>query len=292
MILDKLGVLTDEVSENFTEALDWIREQGLRHVEIRVVNGKNAVELGDEEIRIVRDEVQARGLFVSALASPLFKCALNPARPVASGDTFGQKEAGIEEHFAMLERAIAIAKLLGTRRIRIFSFWREREPAYYFGEIVRLLKRAAVIAEREDVLLLLENEPSCNAGFADETAACILAVNSPFVRGLWDPGNEEYGGRQAFPSGYGQMKDVLSHVHLKDACRTEDGKSRCVPLGSGRVAVIEQLKALLVDGYDGLFTIETHFIPKGGTQLTGTRLSLEALRVLLEELKPIREGKR
>jgi L-ribulose-5-phosphate 3-epimerase len=218
------------------------------------------------------------------LASPLFKCALDPSRPVESGDTFGQEEAGVEEHFIKLERVIAIAKLLGTKQIRIFSFWRENEPTNYFDEIVQYLQRASVIAEKEGVVLLLENEPSCNGGFAEEVGAYVRAVNSSFVRGLWDPGNEAYGGREAFPAGYDQIKDVLAHVHLKDAYWMEDGTSRCVPLGSGKVPVIAQLKALLKDGYDGVFTIETHFTPEGGTRMTGTKMSLDALRALVKEI--------
>jgi L-ribulose-5-phosphate 3-epimerase len=284
MILDKLGVLTDEVSARFGEALDWIAEQGLKHVEVRVVDGVNVSNMTDDQAREVRRKVEARGLFISAIASPLFKCALDPSRPVASGDVFGQKEESVEAHFAKLDRVIAIAELLNTRQIRIFSFWRELEPELYTEEIVTQLKRAGAIAEQAGVVLLLENEPSCNGGFADEVAAIVKGVGSPALKGLWDPGNEAYGGREAFPAGYEQMKDVLAHVHLKDAYVREDGKSRCVPLGSGNVPVIAQLKALAADGFDGLFTIETHYIPEGGTQMTGTRMTLDALRALIKEV--------
>lgn len=284
MIMDRVGVLTDEVSPDFAEALDWIREMGLKYAEIRVVNGVNAAELGDEAVKQVRRAVDERGLTVAALASPIFKCALDPSRPVASGDTYGQKETGVEEHFAKLVRIIAIAKQLGTRRIRIFSFWRELEPSKYFDEIVRHLKRAAAIAERENVVLLLENEDSCNGGFASEVGAFVRAVDSSWLRALWDPGNEAFGGREAFPAGYASVRVELAHVHLKDAYRMENGMSRCVPLGSGSVPYIAQLKALLADGYNGLFTIETHYIPDGGSQMTGTRMTLEALRALDDEL--------
>ena len=100
------------------------------------------------------------------------------------------------------------------------------------------------------VTLLVENEPSCNGGFASEVAAIVRGIDSPAVRALWDPGNEAYGGREAFPAGYEQMKDVLAHVHLKDAYIGPDGKPRCVPMGSGNVAVIPQLRALKAAGYD------------------------------------------
>jgi sugar phosphate isomerase/epimerase len=283
-MLDRLGILTDEVSTNFDDALDWIAEQRLKHVEVRVVDGRNVVTLDDAQVGDVRRRVESRGLYISAIASPLFKCALDPSRPVASGDRFGQQEEGVEAHFAKLERVIAIAKLLDVPRIRIFSFWREQDPGRYHDDIVRHLKRAAAIAARADVLLLVENEPSCNGGFAAEVAQIVRGVNSPAVKALWDPGNEAYGGREAFRTGYGHLKDVLAHVHLKDAYIGKDGTPRCVPLGSGSVPWIAHFRALAADGYEGLFTIETHFIPDGGTQKTGSRMTLDAIRALLNEV--------
>ncbi|GMX60139.1 sugar phosphate isomerase/epimerase [Paenibacillus elgii] len=284
MVWERLGVLTDEVSAHFEEALDWAAEWGLKHVEIRVINGQNAADLDNEQVSEIRRQVEARGLFISAIASPLFKCALDPSRQVASGDTFGQREESVQSHFTKLDRVITIAKMLGTTRIRIFSFWREADPALHRDEIVRYMKQAAVVAEAQDVQLLLENEPACNGGYAEEVAAIVRAVDSPALRGLWDPGNEAYAGLEAFPAGYAAMKDVLAHVHLKDAYIRDDGQPRCVPLGSGNVPVIAQLKALLADDYNGLFTIETHYVPVEGNQMMGTLMSLQALRVLMSEV--------
>lgn len=280
MGIDKLGILTDEVSDSFDDALDWCRDNGLAHVEARVIDGTNAANLTDEAAREVRRRVEARGLYVSAIASPLFKCALIPNRSVVTGDRFGQAEESVEAHFAKLDRVIAIAKSMGTNRIRVFSFWREQDPAKHQAEVIGHLRRAAKVAERAEVTLLVENEPSCNGGFAEEVAAIVRGIDSPAVRALWDPGNEAYGGREAFPAGYEQMKDVLAHIHLKDACIGPDGKPRCVPMGSGDVAVIPQLRALKAAGYDGLFTIETHFAPAGGSRMTGSQMTLDALRTL------------
>ncbi|UWE02380.1 sugar phosphate isomerase/epimerase family protein [Laceyella sacchari] len=282
-MLKRLGVVTDEVSSDLTEALDWVADQGLSHVEIRMVNGKNVVHLTDHEIAWVYEAVVKRGLFVSTIASPLFKCALDPSRPVASGDRFGQPEEDIATHFAMLHRTIQIANMLQTRNIRLFSFWREREPRRYQAEIVGHLRQAAAIAEQERMLLLLENEPSCNGGYAEEVASLVEEVDSPALRVLWDPGNEEYGGRPAFPEGYRWVKDWLGHVHLKDALVDDHGKPQCVPIGLGRVRMLEQLQALEADGYKGYYTIETHYIPPGGTAKDGTQQSLRGLQKLLKE---------
>lgn len=283
-VLDRLGIITDEVCPGMIDALDWIAANGLKHVEIRTVDGKNVSAIDDATAKWVRDAVESRGLFVSAVASPLFKCALDPSRPVASGDRFGQAEEGVEAHFAKLDRVIAIAKLLKTRLIRIFSFWREVDPLAHRAEVVRHLTRAAQVAAKADVLLLLENEPSCNGGYAQEIGDLVRAVNHPSMRALWDPGNDAYSGHPPFPEGYGQLKDVVAHVHLKDAYIAADGKPRCVPMGSGNVPVIPHLKALAADGYKGLFTIETHYVPQGSSQKTGTAMTLQAIRTLCNEV--------
>ncbi|MFS0723602.1 sugar phosphate isomerase/epimerase family protein [Paenibacillus sp. 1P07SE] len=278
---DALGVLTDEVSDDLEEALDWAVDSGLKHVELRVVDGVHVMDLTDEQLREARRKVERRGLFVSAIASPVFKCALDTERQVASGDTFGQQEEDVEAHYRKLERALDIAGLLGTSRIRIFSFWRESDPSAYSEVIVSHLQRAAVLAKERQVTLLLENEPSCNGGYADEVAELVEAVGSAALQALWDPGNEAYGGREAFPAGYARIRQSVGHVHLKDALIRPDGSPQCVPLGSGRVLLLEQLLALQDDGYEGLYTLETHYIPEGGTKRMGTQMTLDGLRAVL-----------
>ncbi|NHN31641.1 sugar phosphate isomerase/epimerase family protein [Paenibacillus agricola] len=285
MIWNRVGVLTDEVSPHLEEALDWIVNNQLKHVEIRSVDGRNIMNISDEALVNIRHEVERRGLFVSAIASPVFKCSLDPERQVSTGDTFGQQEEDIEEHHRKLLQAIRIAKQLGTTKIRIFSFWREQDPLRYEADIVLHLKRAAAIAEQENVTLLLENEPSCNGGYAEEVGRLVRGVNSRALQVLWDPGNEAYGGKSAYPEGYESIKDVSGHVHLKDALVEQDGTPRCVPIGNGRVPFAEQIIALEKDGYKGLYTIETHYIPDGGTPADGTMLTLQGLSKVLSSLE-------
>lgn len=285
MIFDRLSVLTDEVSSRFTEALDWAVRRGFRYVEVRMVDGVNVSNLSDAEAERAAREIRSRGLEVSAIASPLFKCALDPSRPVSSGDLFGSPEEDVAAHFEKLPRTMRIARALGTRKIRVFSFWREREPARHFDEIVRHLRRAAQAAEGEGMLLLQENETACNGGYAEEVAAIVRAVGSPAMRVLWDPGNETYGGRSAYPEGYAHVKGLLAHVHLKDAVPGPDGRPQCVPVGRGRTPWRDQILALERDGYRGIYTLETRYIPEGGTPMQGTEETLEGLRRILSEAR-------
>ncbi|GGD87717.1 sugar phosphate isomerase/epimerase family protein [Paenibacillus nasutitermitis] len=285
-MLDRLGIITDEVSPDFNEALQWIQEKGLRHVEIRMVDGKNIMSLTDEEAISVRRRVEAHDLYVSAIASPVFKCPLDRNRPTASGDTFGQSaEEDADAHLRLLERAFELADLLDTSRIRIFSFWREEMPEQFEDSIVHYLKKAAGAADKQGKLLLLENEPSCNGGCAEEVGRLAKKTASPALKVLWDPGNEVYLGRKAFPDGYEAVKHQLAHVHLKDAVFRGPGEASCVPVGRGQVDYIGQLQALEQDGYEGLFTIETHYVPPGGTAAEGSALTLQGIRKLLAKEK-------
>jgi sugar phosphate isomerase/epimerase len=282
MISGRLGVLTDEVSEDIGAALEWCSKRGLRHVEIRSVGGKNVLDLPPAEVSRIAGEIRRRGFSVSALATPLFKCALDPSRKTASGDLFGAREEDVEAHFSRLPAAFRTAREMGTEKLRIFSFWREAEPRKYVRDVVRHLRRAADAAEREGLGLLLENETACNGGFADEVAEIVERVGSPALRVLWDPGNETFGGRVAFPDGYGRVMDLVAHVHLKDVA-LEGGKPRCVPIGSGRTDLRGQIEALERKGYGGLYTIETRYAPEGGTPLQGTEMTFRGLEKILRE---------
>lgn len=285
MILSKLGIITDEVSQDLNVALNWVQNNGLKHVEIRMVNDKNISDLSDDDVDNVLKEVEKRNLSISCVASPLFKCALDPSRAVATGDTFGQDEENIADHFTKLDRMIEICKRLKTDKIRIFSFWREEHPGNHINEIVTHLKRAAEIAEKEGIILLLENEASCNGGFASEVGEIVAHVNSSHLKVLWDPGNEVHGGRSAFPEGYNEVKNLIGHVHLKDAKVDANGNGYCVPIGAGHVLFKDHIIALEKDGYDGLYTIETHYIPKDGTPMEGSQMTLEGLNKVLDDIK-------
>ncbi len=114
-------------------------------------------------------------------------------------------------------------------------------------------------------------------------ARIVRQVNSPNVKVLWDPGNEVHGGRSAYPEGYQAVKKLIGQVHLKDAYVNQDGQGVCVPIGEGRVPFAAQLQALQQNGYRGLFTIETHYVPAGGNAMQGTEMTLAGLRKLVLE---------
>ncbi len=97
----------------------------------------------------------------------------------------------------------------------------------------------------------------------------------------WDPCNAYYVGERPFPDGYQNVRDLVTHVHLKD-CLTEkeSGKKKYVPIGGGEVGLLDQIRALKSDAYDGFISIETHFAPR----VKGTRECWEGLLGILKEI--------
>lgn len=91
MIWDRLGVISDEVSNDFIEALDWIQAEGLKYVEIRMVDGINVANLSDEQVERVHKEVVNRRLCISALASPYLNVHLIHLGPLKREIDLGKR---------------------------------------------------------------------------------------------------------------------------------------------------------------------------------------------------------
>lgn len=274
----RYGILTDEIDEDMAKALPLVKKLGLGYVGLRRLWGENVVDLLPEQEGALRALLAQYALSVSHVASPVFKCALDPKRPPqTSGDRFGSVEAPLSAHFEWLKRCLALAKRFNASGVRIFSFWREDDPTRHFEAIVEHLQEAGRIAQDYGIFLLLENEPSCNAGSIEEVAELVSAVNLASVGVLWDPGNDCYAGLPVRPQQAGHLVGRCAHVHLKDVRTDPEGRRTIVPLGQGEVPWAAILQALKSSGYQGHFSLEPH-LSQG---IEGVEESVGGLQTLL-----------
>ncbi|CAG7619017.1 sugar phosphate isomerase/epimerase family protein [Paenibacillus allorhizosphaerae] len=243
----KLGIITDEVSQDLDEVIAFAKAYRLDTIEIRSIFDKPAHTLSDAEIEQIRQRTDAEGMNVCALSAPIFKCDLDNAEELA-------------QQFAIAQRCIEVAKKLGAGMIRGFSFWakkpfEEAEPA-----IVEQLRKMARLMEANGLLLMLEFDPSVYASNAQKTRRLIDQVNEPNLRALYDPGNDLWDPKQEkpFPDGYEYLKGTIAHIHLKDAVRTAEGPEG-VAIGRGEVDYEGLFQRLRDDGYDGYLIVETHY---------------------------------
>lgn len=276
----ELSVITDEISMDFEHALDVMLEYDVRIAELRSLWDTNIADLSDEQIAAAKKALEARGMSVSCIASPLYKCDLHGASGEATGRTHQATERTLEQQMDLLEKCIRIAGIFDTKLIRIFAFWKRGELTDNIErQIVDTLRLPAARAEEAGVILALENEHACYLGTGVETARVLRAVNSPALKGVWDPGNAFCAGEIPYPVGYEAMKPYIVHVHLKDAVRV-DGKHSFVRIGDGEIDYLGQFRALEEDGYEGVLSLETHYRP-GGSAEEGSRQCLASLREML-----------
>lgn len=279
----KLSVITDEISMDFEHALDVMLEYGAKGAELRSLWGTNIVDLPDDQIERAKKALDDRGMVVSCIASPLFKCDLWETEGSAVGRTHQAQDRGLSQQIAVLERCIHLSGVFETPFIRIFAFWKRGDLTDNTEkEIISVFEDPAVRAEKADVILALENEHSCYLGTGSEIARVIKAVNSPGLRAVWDPGNAFCAGEVPYPDGYEAVRDYIVHVHIKDVV-WENDKPKFVCIGDGNIDYDGQLRALIADGYDGYLSLETHYRP-GGISEEGSRQCLASLKEMLEKL--------
>ena len=269
-----IAAITDEFSPDLETALTAMHEIGMQAAELRMISGRNIMDLSADELNRVQECVTARGFRVISIASPLLKCVLPNAPPVDDRfqqDVFASKHT-FEDQPRLAAEAFRIAKKLGARIIRVFSFWRTVEPEKSFDAVVDMLQKLAEQAEREDLIIGLENEHACNIATALETARVLNAVKHQNLKVVWDPANAYVAGENPFPAGYKSLPaDRIVHVHAKD-CHMEGHKPVWGPLGTRAIDWKGQIQALLDDGYAGYLSLETHWPGPGGDKLEASRI--------------------
>lgn len=269
-----IAAITDEFSPDLEVALDAMKPIGMTGAELRVVWGRNVLDLTDEEVAQARQVLDSRGFKVISIASPLLKCTL-PGAPEVD-NRFQQDVFAAKNNYAdqprLTERAFFIAKRMGAPIVRVFSFWRTIRPEACFDAIVKHLGDLADRAAKENLIIGLENEHACNIGTAQETARVLAALDHPNLKLVWDPANALVAGEKPFPDGYRLLDPKrIVHVHAKD-CHMDGHAPEWGPLGTRSVDWKGQIEALLSDGYGGWLSLETHWQGPGGNKLQASTI--------------------
>ncbi len=274
MPASKIGAITDEFSPDIAVAVEAMREIGMTGAELRVVNGKNVMDLTDEELDAALELVHAAGLEVIAIASPILKCTLPDAPPIDERfqqDVFASKHS-FEDQPRLAQRAFEIAKRSGAKIVRVFSYWRVVDPPAVFERVVDALQELSDRAAEHGLIIGLENEHACNIATAHDTARVLAAVDHENLKVVWDPANAYVSSEEPFPTGYNVLEARrIAHVHAKD-CTLDGHKPNWCPLGEGDIDWVGQFAALKQDGYSGYIHLETHWAGPGGNKLEGSKI--------------------
>ena len=280
----RLAVINDEISPDFERACEIAASDfGLQWIELRAMWNKNVTELSDKEVEDARKILTKHNLRVTDIASPLFKTDWPGAPRSSKSEKRDQFHADFDAaaQDRLLERCIVLAKAFNTDRIRCFDYWRLDDPKPFRAAINAKLSQAAERCAKDNIILLLENEMSCNTATGAESAAVLHAIPNKNFMLNWDPGNAATLESTPYPTGYDLLpKDRIGHCHCKDVVRQAGGKYEWAPVGSGVVDWVGQFKALKNSGYHYGLSLETHW-RGAGTAEASTRISMDGLKKTL-----------
>lgn len=266
-----IAFVNDELKLPLAETIAFAHENGVEALEMRSIEGRNFISLSSAEQKDVARQVADAGMRVVGLASPLLKWAA-PGRAAARlGDQFGF-EIG-SRTLGDVGRLVADAvHRLGTSNVRIFSFL--TYEGFRIADLDRALDELLALAEREDLVLHVENEPVCNV--RDEAALMTLMQvrRHPRLKALLDIGNIYAAGITPDAGRMAALMPFVDHMHFKDF--SIGAGRRHVAVGEGDIPYGPFIETCLAaaPGRELTLSVETHMSddPVGGTQRSLTRL--------------------
>ena len=246
----RLAAFADEISPDLDEQIAVLRDEGIRYIELRGVWNTNVLDLSDAQVTEIGRTLDAHGMAVSSIGSPIGKVPVDSA---------------FDEHLRRLERALALARTFGAHYIRIFSFYPPAAEQAAFDwaphreEVLRRMSEMVARAWAAGVVLLHENEKDI---YGDTIARCLdllQSVDDPHLGAAFDPANFIQCGQQPYPEAYLALRPWLRYVHVKDAL--PDGQ--VVAAGEGTACWPDLLQDLQAGAYDGFFSLEPHLAEAG-----------------------------
>lgn len=240
MIKYKITGFSDEISPDTTEQFEALREMGIEYFEPRNVDGKNISSLTEEEAELLKKKIDIYGIKVSSIGSPIGKIDIT--------DDF-------DAHMDLLRNTINVAKIIGTKYIRIFSFFiSDGKYEEHRDEVMYRMKKMAEAAEESGVILLHENEKGIYGDIPKRCLDILEETGSSSLRAVFDPANFVQCGASTYPDGFDMLKKHICYMHIKDA--RKDGS--VVPSGFGEGHLREIIGALSDMNYEGFLSLEPH----------------------------------
>ena len=252
----ELGIVADEISLNFREAVTTGLRAGLRRYEVRFLESGRAPLCDPIELREIERIRDGEGITITALSPGLFKHVADTA-------------AFQCEMHELYPRAAELAWSWGLRSLIVFGFLKpgateengdsvsSDEPPTW---VVEALACAAECAEANGMRLLIEPEPICWADSGTATARLIERVGSPALGVNYDPANTAWALRREPLDEFAALAPLIANVHVKDQLDAPRGSGRptwVVP-GEGMMDYRRHFAALKQIGYDGPISLEPH----------------------------------
>lgn len=237
----------DEIHFSFSRQLETLTRLGISWLELRCADGIGIADMTIPQAREYKKMLDARGIQISAIGSPIGKIGINQA---------------FEPHMESLAHIADLADIMECRNVRIFSFYipMGQEPESWRGQVLTRMGQMVKLAEKRDLILLHENEKDIYGDTAARCRELTEQFEGPHFGCTFDFANFVQCGQDTREA-YRLLAKSISHVHVKDA-RMADGSVTVAGEGDGHVP--ELLGRLAADGFQGFLSLEPHLIDFAG----------------------------
>lgn len=254
--IENLGIVADEISRDFREAVQVGIRAGLRRYEIRFLKSGRAPMCDRAELLEIERIRDGEGLEITALSPGLFKWTDHP-------DKFKRE---MDEVFP---RSVELAHRWGLSSLIVFGFQKpgateeiadtipSDDPP---GWVIACLAEAAEKAAGENLKLLIEPEPVCWADTGAATVNLVRQAHSPALGLNYDPCNVAWQARRDPIDEFDLSAEYIANVHIKDQLDAPVGAGipKWVVPGEGMIDYRAHFAALKRIGYNGPISLEPH----------------------------------
>lgn len=227
----KLCAFADEAATSLEGQIASLKRNGIRYLELRAVNGTGVANITLKEAEEYARVLKENGIKVYSIGSPIGKVDI---------------DVDFDKYLEEITHIFRLAKIFGTTRIRMFSFFK----AYDKRELViSYLSRLVEKAKEYGVELYHENEKDIYGDTVDRVIDILESV--PGLKSVYDPANFVHVGEKS-DAALNLLHAKADYFHIKDAV-SETGE--LVPAGHGDGAIDELLRR--IEG-DKVLTLEPH----------------------------------
>ncbi len=233
------SAFADEAADDLDGQIAALRRNEISYIEPRFIDKRGILTLTDAELFDMKERLDRANIRVGSIGSPIGKY------PVS--DPF-------EIHLEDFKKALNAAKILGTDKIRMFSFFhKDIALADCREEVMRRLSVLVSLAKAEGITLCHENESHIYGEQPAEVKDILETVSG--LGGIFDPANYVMMGADAM-EGAKVTLPYLSYIHIKDA---HHESQTILPAGDGEGRILEVLN-LVDEAYDRpiMLTLEPH----------------------------------
>ena len=208
----KLSAFADESSPMVDGQIAALTRNSIPYLEVRFVDKKNIKDVTPAEAKELKKKLDGAGLAVWSMGSPIGKIRLD-----------GDMAAHLED----FKRILECADILGTKRIRMFSFYPVPDDSPEATKEKALAGISSLLDLTPDnIILCHENEKDI---FGENAENCHLILKTfPKIRAVFDPANFVQCGVDTLKA-WELLKEHVDYLHIKDALA--DGS--VVPAGEG-----------------------------------------------------------